>query len=106
MTLLEKYNNWKNAPARAPISLKNIWAVIQSLWRRKAGLTPLLQEQVDYRRKVSDIGCKASGVCRCGCSWEELIYADKSCEGSCYPPIKNRINWEIFKLTNKDARTN
>ncbi len=99
MNLVQKYKNWKNAENPAKISFHNIWKVIHSFYRRlfKKKLSNSFMEQIEYRKKVSNPECISTNICRCGCSWDELIWSDDSCLGNCFPPIMSTSEWETYK---------
>jgi hypothetical protein len=97
MNLLKKFNNWWNAPKRAPISIGNIKAVIQSFFRRRRELPNHIKEQIINRIELSNPRCKETNVCVCGCDWSDLIYADKSCENNCYPEMMDKKSWKKYK---------
>lgn len=97
MNILQKYKNWKKNPNRAPVSIPNIWAVLQSLFRRNIHTPKHIEEQVEWRRKVSNPKCIENDECICSCTWSELIYADKACDGKCYPPMMPRVYWKKYK---------
>lgn len=101
MSLLRKFNNWWNAPKRAPITLGNIKAVIQAFFRKRNTLPDHVKEQIINRIELSNTRCKDTNVCICGCDWSDLIYADKSCEGNCYPEMMDKKSWNIYKKVNK-----
>lgn len=55
-------------------------------------------EQYEYRVKVMNKECYDEGVCQeCGCMTTNLQFANKSCDGNCYPPVLNIRNWEKYK---------
>jgi hypothetical protein len=95
-------------PAR--LSLRNIWAVIQSWWRRKKELAGFelpkhTYEQIIWRRieviKKSP-KCWESGDCiQCGCEMIGKTIEDRGCEYGCYPHLMNKQNWEVFKRINE-----
>lgn len=102
MSLLQKYYNWKNAENPAPITLKNIWAVIQSFYRRNqpAGPPQHIVEQKDRRLILADKKCLSTDVCICGCSLSELVWSDKPCEGGCFGPMLSAKEWKKYKKLN------
>lgn len=102
MNLIEKFKAWRSAEHPAPINLGNIWAVLQSFYRRNQSNVPVhLSEQVEYRRTVSNKECVTSNVCKCGCEWNDLIWSDKTCEGNCYPEMMDAKAWKTYKKTHK-----
>lgn len=87
------------------INLTNIKAFIQGESRMMLdffnSLPFHIQEQVDYRiGMVSEKSpeCLKGKCIQCGCSTPDLFYADKQCDGKCYPVMMNEEEWETFKL--------
>jgi hypothetical protein len=61
-------------------------------------LPPHIQEQVVYRAENSK--CSALPECTvCGCAIPGLFYADKACQGGCYPKMMSEQEWNTFKET-------
>lgn len=59
---------------------------------------PHIQEQILWRRAISDKECNELGECTaCHCKMPDKLYADKACEGSCYPEIMDKVIWGKFK---------
>lgn len=98
MGIIQKYKNWKDAENRAPINLRNIWAVIQASFRKNISEPAHIKEQTIYRLSLTNEECKKAGTCiKCGCSVEEKIWEDRSCEGKCYPPMMSKKYWKEYK---------
>jgi hypothetical protein len=98
MNLIEKYLKWKNTPNRAPVNLRNIWAVLQAFFRKNVTIPAHIQEQATWRLTQVRPECKANGTCvKCGCVVEEKVWEDRSCEGKCYPPMMPKSYWEQYK---------
>lgn len=58
-----------------------------------------IAEQVMMRTANADRECLSSGACKiCGCHMPALLYADKSCDKPCYPPMMGKREWFEFKL--------
>ena len=87
---------WKNR--------KNIIPFFQGWYRYKIYYSsgPLrflmrshIRSQIDVRIESMDRECYNSGACKkCGCTTTALQMANKSCEGFCYPSMKNKSQWE------------
>lgn len=61
-----------------------------------------IEEQALYRQKKANKICVNQGFCKiCHCKTPELFFADKPCEGNCYPAIMNKEEWSKFKKQNK-----
>jgi len=57
-----------------------------------------IQEQYLMRIKIMNKECYSSGSCiECGCTTTKLQFANKACDGKCYPKFMNRYNWFMFK---------
>lgn len=54
-------------------------------------------EQIVSRVMSSRGDCVDSGRCiLCGCHTPALFYANKACDGECYPKMMGRGEWEEF----------
>ena len=95
---------------KSKINLKNIHAFFQGESRILLdifnSLPPYIKEQVEYRVKLvgekSPECLKEKKCIQCKCSIPDLFYADKQCDGLCYPEMMNEQDWENFKQTNYD----
>ena len=88
---------------RDQIKLINVWYILQAICRSVLK-QDYIAEQVAYRKMLinkSHPECLSSGECYCGCETEEMIWSDKECVHKCYPPFKNKIEWNLFKIQNK-----
>ena len=57
-----------------------------------------IREQFIYRKEIMNLTCWNQGSCiHCGCQVPSLQFANKSCEGDCYPPMMSKKNWNKFK---------
>lgn len=57
-----------------------------------------IKEQYIYRLNSMDKECLNNGSCKeCGCKTTHLQFANKACDGNCYPAMENKYNWEITK---------
>lgn len=88
------------------ITLKNIWAYIQGNTRmigEELGMDIFkspkhIQEQIIWREVIHNKECYKLGECiHCHCKVPDKLYADKECEGGCYPRIMNEVTWDRFK---------
>jgi hypothetical protein len=88
------------------ITLKNVWAYIQGNSRLIAEnlgsdifKSPQhIQEQIIWREVIHNPECYRLGKCiHCKCAVPDKLYADKECEGGCYPVIMNEYTWDKFK---------
>ena len=64
------------------------------------------QEQFLYRIylvKTQSPKCLSQGACIiCGCDTPELFFANKTCDGKCYPEMmKDKEEWEFYKKHNE-----
>ncbi len=85
------------------IKLINVWYIVQALFRSLFKQDHIL-EQVEYRKMLinkSHPECLNTGECYCGCETESMILSNKECVYKCYPPFKNKIEWNLFKITNQ-----
>ena len=81
------------------ITIKNIFAFLQGNSRKAreeifGTLPEYIQSQV--RERVKQVEEKSpeclEGKCvKCGCDTPELFYADKACEGGCYPVMNHKL---------------
>lgn len=61
-------------------------------------IRPHIREQIELRILVMDMECFNKGYCKCcGCKTTALQMCSKACEGNCYPPILNKIQWVHFQ---------
>ncbi len=57
-----------------------------------------IKEQYVYRINSMDKECYDNGSCKeCGCKTTHLQFANKACEGHCYPVMENKSWWNITK---------
>lgn len=90
---------------KAKINWKNIVAYIQGNVRYRLYyscfdflLLPHIREQIGYRINSMRRTCFMEGSCEmCGCKTTHLQMANKSCDGSCYPPMLDRRSWKFIK---------
>lgn len=61
-------------------------------------IRPHIKEQINFRVEVMmDKECYYRGQCKlCGCATPDLQFANKTCEGNCYPPLVGRLTWQQF----------
>lgn len=98
MNLIKKFKNWRSVENPAPLTLRNIWAVLQSYFRRSVKIPKYIQEQKDFRETQVDPVCKAQGFCRlCGCDLEGKLFEDRACDGFCYPDMMTKEVWKEYK---------
>ncbi len=91
------------------ITLKNVYAFLQGESRIILdffeSLPVHIQEQVNYRISLvqeKSPECLEKKECiKCGCSIPDLFYANKQCDGKCYPVMMDEKEWEIFKSNSK-----
>jgi hypothetical protein len=102
MNLIEKFLLWKESENPAPVTLRNIWRVIVSYYRRFFPLIPKhITEQAEHRKSFVKKECMDRGACViCGCDVEGLLYLDDSCEGLCYPKMMSKKAWNTYKKIN------
>ena len=86
------------------INLKNVKAFWQGMCRYywdkwfPNSFPKHIREQVAYRKKEANEDCVKNGEClECGCKIPHLFYADKSCNGDCYPVMMKEFEWECHK---------
>ncbi len=54
-----------------------------------------IREQINLRHESIRMACKQQGTCvECGCSIPELLYANKRCDGKCYPKLFGKSVWK------------
>lgn len=102
----------KGALHPAKVTLRNVYAVFQALFRkirRNMGgfdLQHHIYEQILWRRiQVIDKSpdCWNSNSCVwCGCEIQGMTMEDRGCKrddekGPCYPEMMSKENWEIYK---------
>ena len=66
-------------------------------------------DQITFRIIHMDSECYAQGSCKlCGCATIALQMSNKSCGGTCYPPMMNKRRWKCFSKGNKiyDSKNN
>ena len=103
---------------REEITLKNIYAFFQGYLRWFIWITPIfkrylmrkhIREQITYRMNSINKECYQNGSCiHCGCEIPQLLMANKTCGGNCYPVMEKK-HWEFRKKHpysyNKDMST-
>ena len=89
--------------------LNDIFAYIQGYWRYnlfyseyfKFLIRTHILEQITWRISVMDKACYKYGSCLlCGCDTTALQMANKQCNKPCYPKMKGKFEWTIYKLNN------
>ncbi len=91
--------------------LSDVWYYVQGHTREKIYYSKYkwvkllmrkhIKEQFEWRLKQMDKECYNNGQCKiCGCDIPALTFANKSCHKPCYPKMKNRFDWEWFKMYN------
>ena len=56
-----------------------------------------IKQQIHFRITSIKKECIGNGACiECGCNIPELVYANKHCEGFCYPTMLNKIQWGVL----------
>lgn len=66
-----------------------------------------VRDQIVARVLSAKRECKDEGRCvMCGCHTPALFYADKACDGDCYPKMMGRERWEAFVKAGGDADWN
>lgn len=91
----------------AKFTIRNVLAILQSLWRKKLGgitIPSHIHEQIIWRRtqviKLSS-ECWESGNCiECGCEILGKTMEDRGCDGPCYPSMMNKKEWKEYKNNN------
>jgi hypothetical protein len=62
--------------------------------RFKGLLSTHIKEQILYRIGVMNPICRKQGSCiKCGCETTALQMCNKACDGNCYPPMMNAVDW-------------
>ena len=63
---------------------------------------PFEIEQIAYRLEQCKDDCGKEGRCKeCGCNFNKMMYAQKSCnQGERFPETMNEQDWEQFKKEN------
>ena len=102
--------NRKKFKKPAKINIKNIKGYLQGNLRYFMDFTGIIKpeehilEQVKWRlhkiKENSPLCLEYKSCINCGCSVIEKVYEDRACEGDCYPIMKNKEDWEDFKLKN------
>lgn len=91
---------WLNIKA-GKFEFKDILSFLQSFWRwqlYKLNLLPKhIKEQIDYRMVKTNPECLKGHCVACGCCVPGLQFANKPCEGGCYPPMMRKSFWEWYK---------
>jgi len=60
-----------------------------------------IAEQFIWRLEKTDEKCKRDFSCKhCGCSVPNLQFANRECEGGCYPKMMNQKEWEKYVQSN------
>ena len=60
-----------------------------------------IREQIKWRTGQVSQECWEAGECqKCGCDIPQLLYANKSCGGKCYPPMMNKKDWSNYGKDN------
>ena len=104
---------------REEITLKNIYAFFQGYLRWFIWITPIfkrylmrkhIREQITYRMNSINKECYQNGSCiHCGCEIPQLLMANKTCGGNCYPVMACKKHWAFRKeqpyVYNKDELT-
>ena len=104
---------------REEITWKNVYAFFQGYLRWFIWVSPLLRkklmrkhirEQITYRMNSINRECYQNGSCiHCGCEIPQLLMANKTCGGNCYPVMVDKKNWILRKeqpyVYNKDELT-
>lgn len=58
-----------------------------------------IMNQIRQRYELADKECLKNGSCKiCGCSMPQLLMSDKGCEGGCYPRMKNKKEFKLYKI--------
>jgi hypothetical protein len=81
--------------------IKNAYAYFQGNLRyfaytffSKSLLPKHIRQQIETRFFRADIECITNEVClQCGCDMPQLLFANKSCGGNCYPKIVDKKEW-------------
>lgn len=107
LDLIFKRKKFKNP---ATLSFSNIKGFLQGNYRAFIDLTEIInppmhiREQARWRLdKVKENApvCFSEGACvQCGCSINEKVYEDRSCEENCYPEMMKKEDWDIYKKEN------
>ena len=89
--------------------LINVWYYLQGMYRYnlyfnrfKFLIRNHIVEQIEERLKVMDSECYESGSCKlCGCMTPALQMCNKPCNKPCYTKMKNKLEWELYKIDRK-----
>lgn len=55
-------------------------------------------EQFEWRLTKMDVSCLNAQSCKeCGCTCPNLQFANRGCEGGCYPKMMSKNEWNKFK---------
>jgi hypothetical protein len=94
--------NWKNIKAYFQGNIRH-WLYYHFHHRF---IREHIKEQYVFRTRVMRKSCYDNGACdECGCATTNLQFANKACDGKCYPHMMNKEAWEWYKTakTYKDA---
>jgi hypothetical protein len=99
-------NSKKKIKVTAKPTIRNMFAFIQGNIRYhiyykykwlKWIVPDYIWDQIRFRLLVMDQECYDLGQCKkCGCETTKLQFANKSCDGKCYPPIMSKKQWNEF----------
>lgn len=57
-----------------------------------------IKEQYEWRLTIMNKGCLINGECLiCGCKTPHLQFANKACEGDCYPNMMSKKMWNKIR---------
>lgn len=90
------------------INIKNIWAYFQGNTRFYLNeicpsvynivVRKHIREQISARLICMNKYCRIEGYCiHCGCETPNLQYANKTCDGNCYPEMLSKKQWYVMK---------
>ena len=82
--------------------IKDVYSFFIGTWRYKIPWLMRLhiREQTVFRIQSMKEECIKNGACvECGCDTPQLAYANKPCDGGCYPELLNKKRWRWFKDT-------
>lgn len=55
-------------------------------------------DQFHYREIKASKECIINGSCiKCGCDTPELFFANRACEGNCYPKMMSKKQWYKYR---------
>lgn len=86
---------------KSKITVKNIISYVQGNIRYRLYYSRFrflirehIREQYEYRIRVMKKECYESGNCViCGCKTTNLQFANKPCDGNCYPRMMSKKEW-------------